>query len=183
MSLQRYRLDDLGWQLFEALCQSILVNKFAVGVQAWGGTGDWGRDAFFDGTLPIPDPSQTKRRRFTFQAKFVENANASGAKPGPALTKAVNEEIRRLAHRDLPDCFVLMTNASLSADLRTSVETQLSAALPNAQIVTWGGAELSAFLDGLAEVRVAFPQLLSLRDFRALLDGIIHKAAHARSGT
>lgn len=183
MSLQRYRLDDLGWQLFEALCQSILLNRFAVGVQAWGGTGDWGRDAFFEGVLPIPDGSRANRRQFVFQAKFVENANAAGARPTAALTKAINKEIKRLAHRDPPDCFVLMTNVSLSSDLRTTVETLLSAALPNAEIVTWGGAELCPLLDGLPEVRIAFPQLLSLRDFRALLDGLIHKATHARSAT
>src|SRR5579862_4890901 len=103
MSMQRYRIDDLGWQAFEALCQSILINKFAVGVQAWGGTGDWGRDAYFNGTLPIPDDSHVGDREFVFQAKFVENANAAGAIPAPALIKAVRKEIERSRFRTPPD--------------------------------------------------------------------------------
>ena len=137
MSVQRYRLDDLGWQLFEALCQSILINKFAVGVQAWGGTGDWGRDAFFRGSLSIPDAGHETERTFVFQSKFVENANAAGAKPFAALSKAVRSEIERLRHRGEPDCFVLITNVTFSADLRTSIEALLSAAHPNATVVTW----------------------------------------------
>lgn len=181
MSMQRYRIDDLGWQAFEALCQSILINKFAVGVQAWGGTGDWGRDAYFNGTLPIPDESYAGDREFVFQAKFVENANAASASPAPALIKAVRKEIQRSRSRKPPNCYVLMTNVVLTAELRTSLESQLTAAWPHTQIVTWGGAELASFLDVLEKVRFAFPQLLSVRDFRALLDGIINKPAHEHS--
>src|SRR6266478_3035934 len=75
-----YKLDDFGWFEFEQLVQTLLKARLGLGLEAWGGWGDWGRDAYFAGTLRYPGNEKTKGD-FVFQSKFVESANAAGAQP------------------------------------------------------------------------------------------------------
>lgn len=49
-----YRLDELGWVQFEELCQALLKAALGMGIQAWGGSGDFGRDAYYGDALPFP---------------------------------------------------------------------------------------------------------------------------------
>jgi hypothetical protein len=44
-----YRLDDLGWYEFERLCQALLKAAYGTAIEAWGGSGDLGRDAYAAG--------------------------------------------------------------------------------------------------------------------------------------
>ena len=74
-------MDDLGWQQFEELVQTVLKIEFGFAVEAWGGTHDGGRDAYHPGPLPFLDKSSRQIGPFIFQCKFVEGANASGARP------------------------------------------------------------------------------------------------------
>src|SRR6266550_543900 len=80
-----YKLDDLGWFEFEQLIQTLAKARLGLGVEAWGGRGDWGRDAYFEGRLRYPANDDTNGS-FVFQAKFVEGANAAGAKPEKLIT-------------------------------------------------------------------------------------------------
>ena len=91
MSMIDYRLDDLGWFEFEQLMQTLAKARLGIGIEAWGERGDWGRDAYFEGKRHYPANHETKGP-FVFQAKFVENANAAGAKPGKLLIAAVQKE-------------------------------------------------------------------------------------------
>jgi hypothetical protein len=176
----RYRLDDLGWMQFEELCQSLLKACFAVGVQSWGGSGDHGRDAYFQGMLAIPDSSHLSiRREFVFQAKFVQNANASGAKPGNALRSAVRAEMKRV--RDQPDCYVLMTNVPLGTSLRGDVEKIVAERLPNATVVVWGANDVCDLLDQQPSLRTSHPELLGLRELTALVATALTKPRAERA--
>src|SRR6266446_5908598 len=85
----RYRLDDLGWYQFEWLVQTLLKDHLGIGVEAWGGHGDHGRDAWCPGPLRFPAKHGKTNGPFLFQVKFIENANAAGAKPIPRLIAAV----------------------------------------------------------------------------------------------
>ena len=49
-----YHLDELGWFEFEQLVQTLLKVRLGLGVEAWGGRGDWGRDVYFEGELKYP---------------------------------------------------------------------------------------------------------------------------------
>jgi len=49
-----YHLDELGWFEFEQLVQTLLNVRLGLGVEAWGGRGDWGRDVYFEGELKYP---------------------------------------------------------------------------------------------------------------------------------
>src|ERR1017187_8478126 len=93
-----YRLDDLGWFEFEQLIQTLAKARLGFGIEAWGGRGDWGRDAYFDGKLRYPT-SEELEGTFVFQTKFVEGANAAGAKPEKLVLGAVEKECERIRGR------------------------------------------------------------------------------------
>src|SRR3954471_13232430 len=90
-----YRLDDLGWFEFEQLVQTLAKVRLGMGVEAWGGRGDWGRDAYFAGSLRYPTNDETSGP-FVLQSKFVESANAAGAKPEKLILAAVRKECAKI---------------------------------------------------------------------------------------
>jgi hypothetical protein len=180
----RYALDNLGWFEFEGLCQTLLKVKLGLAVEAWGRSGDWGRDAFYNGTLKYPT-NEPQTGPFVFQAKFVEAANAAGAHPEEAIVRAVAAECRRLSSRmspsrrrshgpiTPPNVYVLLTNAPLAASLRDDLIRRLNAVLPSASVALHDGQDLCAWLDTSPETRKAFPQLWGLRDIDNMLREIV----------
>jgi hypothetical protein len=183
----RYRLDDLGWFQFEWLCQSLLKASLGLGVEAWGGSSDLGRDAYCSGPLPLDGPKSQTAGPFVFQAKFVAEANAAGARPDANLRDAVSREASRITQRlsqrsiQQPAVYVLLTNCPLSASLRAELTAIIHNVVPQTRIVGWGADDTCGMLDNSPEIRVAFPQLLGLRDLTELIQAAIHKPLLERS--
>ena len=75
-----YQLDTLGGDQFENLIQALLIADLGLGVEAWGGSADHGRDAYCASELNFPNRRVTNPGLFVFQAKFISGANATGAK-------------------------------------------------------------------------------------------------------
>ena len=171
----RYNLDDLGGYHFEWLIQSLLKATSGLLVESWGGSGDHGRDAFFDGPLALHPGRPMSTGPFLFQAKFVEGANAAGAKSARVLKAAIAKEVARIAERRKRSAwapvkhYVLLTNAPLSPSLRKAVCDQLRPVLGRARVHPLSGSDVCDMLDAHPELRRAFPQLLSLRDLKTLL--------------
>src|SRR6266704_2041044 len=122
----RFELDRLGWYEFEGLVQTLLKYLLGLGVESWGGSGDWGRDAYCKNSLsypskdPVPGP-------FLFQCKFIDGANAAGAKARKAFRKAVTEESKRVVSRlpaweKAPAHYVFLTNAPVGGTDRKWVK-------------------------------------------------------------
>jgi hypothetical protein len=180
----RYHLDDLGWYQFEWLAQAILKNMLGSAVEAWGGSGDWGRDAYCQtglkfGTKSVEGPH-------VFQCKFVEEANAAGSDPMPLIRKAINAECLRIEKRErkdvrTPASFILITNASLTASQRTDLERILSTRLQCTFVRCWDGKDICGFLDSMPVIRQSFPQLLSIRDIDILIHQQLTRAERQRS--
>lgn len=184
-----YRLDELGWFEFEQLVQTIAKARLGFGVEAWGGRGDWGRDAYFEGKLRYPANDETAGP-FAFQCKFVENANAAGAKPEKLLVAAVQKETTKIAENlangkwtEAPKCYGLFTNTPCSAVLRDSVRILLRGALPHAHISIHDGGDICQWLRLSPDIVRSFPQLLSLRDLQELLRDAVHSEIIVRSQT
>jgi hypothetical protein len=181
----RYNLDSLGWYQFERLAQVLLKAELGLGVESWGGRGDYGRDAFAHGPLKFPARDIESEGPFVFQVKFVEGANVPGAKFGPSLLAAVRSETDQIIERinkgvwTTPKHYALVTNCPLSADLRTQVSKKFKDAAKN--LVTLGGKDVSDILDKNPAVARAFPQILSLRNLRELLEEIVNKETLIRS--
>jgi len=184
----RYRLDDLGWYQFEWLTQALLKDHLGMGVESWGGHGDHGRDAWCTHALRFPARHRKTKGPFIFQAKFIENANAAGAKPFPRLMAAVKAERAKILLRASQDktksrCkqYVLLTNCVLSPDDRKALKAEMSGALPAATTHCLGGNDLSDLLDLNPSLRRSFPQLLSLRDLDTLLASVVNHDIVERS--
>ncbi|NQT86321.1 hypothetical protein HQ560_06120 [bacterium] len=185
----RYRLDELGWWHFEALVQSVLKAELGIGVEAWGGSGDLGRDAYAEGPLEFPARGRRSRGPFIFQAKFVEGANAAGAKPKKALLKALHSETARIENRREssewaePRQYALLTNASATTSTRTAIQEALHAALPKCKVSILDGKDICCLLDAHPELRRSFPEIMGLRDLDQLLREVVNKAVLERSAS
>lgn len=183
----RYRLDDLGWFQFEWLCQSLLKATLGLSVEAWGGHSDLGRDAYCPSALTLQKGGASTAGPFVFQAKFVEEANAAGAKPVDKLKHAVVQEVARIRERlktlkiRHPTTYILITNAPVSAASRTKIKALIGAELTAATVLVWGAADVCAMLDAAPQIRIAFPQLLGLRDLQELLRSLVDAEILERS--
>jgi hypothetical protein len=182
----RYRLDDLGWFQFEWLCQSLLKAKLGLRVEAWGGHSDLGRDAYVAGLFSVRK-DVTEEGEFVFQCKFVSGANAAGADALPGLTAAVNGEMKQVSSRikagtiDEPSHYILLTNVPLTARSRGNLETRIRETIANTTVILWGADDICAMLDDAPNIRVAFPQILGLRDLNELLTAVVAKPIRERS--
>lgn len=182
----RYKIDELGWYQFEQLIQSVLKAQFGFAIESWGGRGDWGVDAYFEGSLKYPD-REIHEGLFIFQMKFVENANSSGAKPEQALLKAVKSEIYKLKnHPDYSwlekvDHYVLVTNAPVSPAFRDEIKIAFNKLFSGVQVHCHGGIDVCDWLDNNPQIRRSFPQLLSLRELDSILNETVNRHILTRS--
>lgn len=186
--MAEYRLDELGWFQFERLCQSLLKAHCGLSVEAWGGKGDLGRDAYSTGPLCFPGKDENEGP-FVFQAKFVSGANGAGAKPMQGLLKGVRAELAEIAKREEkgsweePRFYALLTNTPLTVARRKEVKKALKKGLAKTTTITvLGAGDIDGMLDDSKDtVRLAFPQILGLRDVFALLNETVNKDIINRS--
>jgi hypothetical protein len=170
-----YRLDELGWYQFERLCQALPKARYGASVEAWGGGKDFGRDAYSSGPLLFPNPNVETQGPFVFQVKFVDAANASGARPLPSLKAAVRVELDRIEKRvdeeewEVPSVYVLMTNVPVGARGRHDLKALIQGSLDSVHVVIVCARDLWAELDASPAVRMAYPQILGLRDLETLI--------------
>src|ERR1043166_8105042 len=127
-----YNLDELGWVEFEALVQTLLISRLGLGVESWGGTGDWGRDSYFIGKLNYPSTTPSEGP-FLFQCKFVAHANSAGARPERLILRATEAECTRIKQRTTdhgdrsarwetpPRHYSLISNAPISGKRRQNI--------------------------------------------------------------
>ncbi|HLG14892.1 MAG TPA: hypothetical protein VJH03_10385 [Blastocatellia bacterium] len=183
----RYKLDELGWYQFEKLVQAVLKAELGLSIESWGGHSDRGRDSYSKGPLPFPNKEEPSEGPFVFQAKFVQGANAAGARSETALLRAVYSEERGITEKLLVHRwrsvrhYVLLTNAPLGSSLRTSIEEHLTTVLPEAQVTSLGGNDICDLLDAHPPLRRSFPEILSLRDLDVLLSEVVNKSVLERS--
>lgn len=179
----RYRLDDLLAYQFEKLVQALLKASISLDVESWGNRTDFGRDAYTPHPLWFPDPKRTSKGPFLFQVKFVENANAAGARPTRALLSSADKEIVSINKRKQqgtwksPRHFTFITNAPLQAGVRDQLRTKFLSAVGSGFVHLWGGDDICDLLDSHYQIARSFPQLLSIRD----LDSLIRRALSTTS--
>lgn len=186
-AMSRYRLDELGAIQFEWICQTLLKKYCGLEVEAWGGHSDRGNDAFSKVGVRLPGVSGYLPGPVTFQVKFVSNANAVGSKPFGALSKAVSAEITKTKSRPAKDglnaagSYVLLSNTPLSVGSRLKIENQIREAFPKKKIVVQSADDLCSMLDDAPGIRVAYPQILGLRDLNELLEQVVDRTIINRS--
>ncbi len=183
----RYHLDDLGWYRLEQLVQAALKAELGIGVESWGERRDHGRDAYCEKSLRFPSRHIVQDGPFIFQVKFVENANASGARSEETIFRAVEAECTRILERQEeghwkePTHYTLLTNAPLSASLRDKIRNVFRESFPSTNFHSLGGNDVCDILDEHPNLRRAFPELLSLRDLDELLSEVVDRESLERS--
>ena len=185
--MARYRLDDLGWYQFENLVQAALKSELGIGVESWGGRGDFGRDAFCRRALKFPSKDVLSDGPFVFQMKFVQSANSTGATVKKPLLDAIQKERSLISARiqskewEHPKCYALYTNAPITADLRQKIEDILRPVLTDSLIASFGSSDISDLLDNNPSLRRSYPQLLSIGDLNTLLADVVNAETLQRS--
>lgn len=179
----RYRLDELGWWAFEQLVQSLLKAKFGLAIEAWSGVGDHGIDAWCRAYM---DHGETKPGPHVFQVKFIEGANAAGARPREKVVNATTKEIARIAARQGEwswkglVTYTFVTNAPLSIETRKEIRDRFQRSIPGCEIQLQGGSDVCALLDQNRDVLRSF-QILGLADLDHLLATVINRDVAVRS--
>jgi hypothetical protein len=182
-----YNLDILGGVQFERLVQLVLQAELGLGVEAWGGSADHGKDAYCKSELNFPNRHATNPGPFVFQAKFISGANAAGAQFASDLFAAVTKEAKLIENRlrtkqwKMPQQYGLFTNAPVTAAQRNKVLAQLQTVLPRSEITIHGATSICNLLDLNISVARTFPQILSLRDLTELLRKVVRNASIQRS--
>jgi hypothetical protein len=183
----RYKLDDLGAYQFEELTKSLLKVLAGLSVESWGRRSDFGRDAYTPNALHFPYKDIDTAGPFLFQVKFVEDANAAGARPAGALSDSVSKEIASIKKRKTtsrwtePSYFIFLTNSLIEASLRDEIRKRFQSILPDSVIITYGRDDICDFLDQSPSVYRSFPQLLSIRDLDALIRSALTHESTMRS--
>ncbi len=183
----QYQLDTLGWMQFEYLVQVLLKAELGIGVEAWGGSADHGKDAYCENELNFPNRHETNFGPFVFQAKFVAGANAPNADVAPSLLAAVSKEAELIQKRissnkwSIAQHYALFTNAPVSADLKSKLRQLLANALPTTAITIQGATDICALIDINMSITRSFPQLLSLRSLTELLHIVVRNRWIQRS--
>jgi hypothetical protein len=152
--MMRYALDDLGWHEFEQLIQTLLKIRLGLGIEAWGGRGDWGCDAYFPDSLKYPT-NEISPGPFVFQCKFVESANAAGAKPEPLVINAVKKECLVIEERlkrggkwnKRPTNYLLFTNAPIKPESRKKIQSLLEVTIPKCRVYLHDGNDVCQWLN------------------------------------
>lgn len=182
-----YRFDLLGWFQFERLCQTLLLAAFGLEIEAWGGSRDWGRDAFAAGPLRFPDPEIETGGPFLFQVKYVRDAAALGDKAVGRLKSAISQEAGKLETLleedgwDPPLHYVVMTNVRVPNTERDAVIAPIIEALDGVRVHLLHEPDVENLLTSQPRVRISFPQVLSLRDLSALLADVINRDIRNRA--
>jgi tetratricopeptide (TPR) repeat protein len=178
-----YRLDELGWEQFQSLCQALLKLEYGNAVEAWGTGADLGRDAYLraavTGGLAAPA---------VFQVKFQAGANAAGARPGAAIVAATAEDISKLRDRlsdsgDTVATYCLITNAPLPGKARDSVAQKIRALGHGVREMVWDGKDVCALLSKHPVLTRAYPQVLSPVDLEAVVGTAVTSVLRAQKCT
>ncbi len=180
--MPRYRLDDLGWYQFEKLVQSVLKAEIGLGVESWGGRGDYGRDAYFRGPLRFPARSEESSGPFLFQMKFIGGASAAGADWRNGLLASVRAEVSEIRRRQARGIwhevrrYILICNCPLTGASRNEIEATIREPLPETEVFAMGSDDVSDWLDSHEGLRRSFPEILGIRDLLSLVEGAVNKA-------
>lgn len=179
----RYRLDDLGWYQFEQLCQTLMKAHLGIAIEAWGGNADLGRDCYCERPVELVKGTLSEAP-LVFQAKFVAEANAAGAKPDAALLRAIRSECERMKKRvqerqiDAIREYILLTNAPVTPTLELAIQGMITDTAPNARVTIQRGTDLCALIDLNPRLRVSYPQLLGVADLIELSEEAVRRAVN-----
>ncbi|WP_329615075.1 hypothetical protein OG244_19765 [Streptomyces brevispora] len=162
----RFDLSRLGSREFEHLTQSIAVAELGPGIGVFGSGADGGREATFDGPVPIITEGHSWNGYGVIQAKYKEVLG----KPKDDATWLITEidgEMkgwvkRRADKRRVPEYYIVSTNVRLSPQDDGGIDRVDSCLKRHAEELgfkgwtVWHSDSISTFLANHAEVRTTY---------------------------
>lgn len=181
----RYNLEQLGWFHFERLIQALLKHEISLSIESWGGSGDFGRDAYCAQSLFFPNRGRRTQGPFVFQVKFV---SSNVRKEQVALARsALSSELKKIEKRiksklwKPPKYFIFITNAHLLARTRNEFNKKINKILNKSKIIIWGRTDVEDLINAHESIRKAYPELLGIQDLQALIVSAVNQNILQRS--
>ena len=165
-SIPDYALHSLGWKSFQHLCGTILRENWGQTFQVFADGNDAGRDGAFYGIWK----SKTRgglSGNTTVQCKFTNRVGKS------LVPSDVTDEIakaRKLAPRGLVDNYVLMTNASFTADTEAEIKQRFESIDGIQRCMCYGRQWICSVIAESQRLRMLVPRLYGLGDLTQILD-------------
>jgi hypothetical protein len=154
----------LGWLQFQRLCELVLELEGGVDQLVWGGRAEEWRAAFTDGPVALRSLGAGLPGPGVIAIMWVRD-DPRGSDRGSRLATRMLRLSQELAVRQ-GGRVLLLTNL-LADELRDAPAEEL--VVGDAWVVV-GAEELGCCLDARAELRVALPSVLGLRDLEPLID-------------
>ncbi|MFJ3247663.1 NACHT domain-containing protein [Streptomyces sp. NPDC086782] len=162
----RFDLSRLGSREFEHLTQSIAVSELGPGVGVFGSGADGGREATFDGPVPVVTNGHAWSGYGVIQAKYKETLG----KPKDDATwliGEIDEEMkgwrkRKAENKKIPEYFLLSTNVRLSPQDEGGIDRVDACLEKHAKQLgfkgwlVWHSDSISTFLANHREVRTTY---------------------------
>ena len=164
MTELQFDLGGLGWKAFQDLCRTVLAHELGQTVQVFSTGRDKGRDAAFVGTWE-QHGSETLTGTFAVQCKF----KGGGGTFSVAALRGEQAKISRLHRKGLADNYVLMTNATVSAEAEERI-TETVVALGPQHVLVIGGEMINRYLVESRQLRALVPRVYGLGDLGEILD-------------
>lgn len=151
---------------FEQFIRALSIKTIGPGVTVFGNGPDGGREATFQGRINYPHPPQTTWEGYgVIQAKFkerVEDADAEQAWAEKQLKRELNTWVESQIRIPKPDYYIYCTNVELTSAKgggRERLEAVFKDFYPKLNLkghAIWDANQLTAFVDGCAEIRQRF---------------------------
>lgn len=173
----RFDLSRLGSREFEHLTQSIAVAELGPGIGVFGSGADGGREATFEGPVPIVTNRHSWNGYGVIQAKYKETLG----KPKDDATWLIGEidremkgwSKRKAEERKVPEYFIVSTNVRLSPQDDGGIDRVDECLKGHARILgfkgwlVWHSDSISTFLVNHREIRIAYASWVTPGDVLA----------------
>ena len=169
-----YDLHSLGWDSFQQLCLAISREVLGQTVQTFLNSKDGGRDGAFAGKW-TPQAGENLSGQFVIQCKFT-------SKPDKLLKLSdvadELEKVRRLVEKKRCDCYLLLTNFSISGTQVEKLEDAFRAGGVK-EFRCFGADWISQQIRERKRLRMLVPRVYGLGDLSQILDGRAYGQARA----
>jgi hypothetical protein len=161
-----YELHSLGWKAFQDLCSTITSEIWGQTIQSFFSGKDGGRDGAFHGVWK-PKAGEVFAGAFTTQCKFTAKRDK---RIRLADLKDEMVKAKSLAARGLAANYILMTNASLTAEAEAEMKRAFESIPGIKCFAGYGGEWISRVIRESSRLRMLVPRIYGLGDLSQILD-------------
>ncbi|MCP6718628.1 MAG: hypothetical protein KJI71_00165 [Patescibacteria group bacterium] len=169
--INKNQLCNLGAYDFEKLIQIMLNNQLGLAIQFYGGTKDFGRDAYFKGEAFFPPHRKPWSGKWIFQSKFRDFIRRGENVVRDELIKVVGKELNKIIKKYGNKCdnYIYITNVDFTInDIKKLEEESKNFKISHFQVIHF--PQIRAFLGDHDRIRWQFPRLIEFADIESLLN-------------